>query len=106
MGKHPSFHHKTLPETVGDALEENQYQGVHFTLTDHAEEIMETIKQWFADEDAVILIDWGTTVRGFSFIILEWEGCEISPSFLEVLGYDQDVDDYSIYLRDETYEEV
>lgn len=106
MSKYPSIKPKTLKVTSGDALEDSQYQGVHFTVTDQAEEIMETIKEWFAEEDAVILIDEGETARGFHFIILEWEGCSISPIFLEVLEHDENIDDYTVYMRDETYEEI
>jgi hypothetical protein len=107
MSEYPTFWSKTLPPSEGDELEETQYQGVHFTVTANFERIMETIKRWFEDADEVIFIDTGTTARGdLHFIILEWEACEIPPSFLEVLEHDDDVDDYTIYLRDETYEEI
>jgi hypothetical protein len=104
MSKYPTFESKSLRETRGEELEPEQYQGVHFTVEDHLEEIVETIEHWFEDEDAVILIGHGKTAGGVFFIILEWEGYAIPASFLEVLDHDDDVEDYSIYMHDESEE--
>jgi hypothetical protein len=106
MGKPPTFHTKMITLTDSEALEPSQFQGVHFTLSDEASEIMETLSRWFVDSNEVILVDEGTTAAGLSFIILEWEACTIPSAFLEVLEQDDRVSDYSVYLRDETYEEI
>ena len=106
MSQYPTFKSKTLPQSSGEELEENQYQGVHFTVTNNVGKILEVIERWFDEDDEVIFVDDGETAKGLHFIILEWEGCAISPSFLEVLEHSPDVSDYSVYLRDETYEEI
>jgi len=79
-----------------------QYHTVHFTVTnpDNVQWILERLDQWFDDGDGVFLVADGTTAQGLGFIILEWKECEIDPAFLVVLEYDENVDDYSVYLRD------
>src|SRR5262245_42863236 len=107
MGEHLTFESESLPHEYGDALANNQYQGVHFTLTANFDEIMATIERWFAHANEVILVDQGETHAGLHFIVMEWEASMIDPPFLEVLAHDEHVADFSMYMRDayEEYEE-
>jgi hypothetical protein len=105
MSTYLTFESPSLPSECGEILPHNQYQGVHLTLTEDIDEILETIERWFADSHEVILVDQGTTARGLHFIVMEWEACTIDPPFLEVLAHDERIEDFSVYLRDAVYEE-
>jgi hypothetical protein len=97
-----TFQTKELPQEETPELPDGQLQGVHFTISDpeKLDAVLNRISSWYGDCDEVILVEHGTTAKGLGFVILEWDGCEIDPPFLEVLQNTKAVEDFSVYIRD------
>lgn len=95
-----SFQSPALPVEQSRPLQEGQHQGVHMTFpAERLDWFLSKLRAWFADCDEVILVGHGTTDKeGLGFIILEWEECEIFPTFLDILRHEETIEDLSIYL--------
>jgi hypothetical protein len=95
-----TFKTKKLPLDDTELLPD-QMQGVHFTVcSDDIDRVLKALDRWYEEFEIVVLVATGTTNQGMSFVIMEWEGCEIDPEFIEVLENDETVGDFSVYIRD------
>lgn len=95
-----TFKSKSIPLDETPSIP-GYYQCVHFVLSEErlVERAIKKLEQWFEEVEGVNYIDSGKTGKGNGFIVLEWEECEIDPSFLTVLQNDSHVIDFSVYLR-------
>jgi hypothetical protein len=97
-----TFNSAVLPESTGADLPAGTYQAVHFTFpAAQTGQFLANVERWFDSRDEVILVASGTTAQGLGFIVLEWEECAVDPLFLSVLELDDDIEDFSVYTRDE-----
>ena len=96
-----SFQTPELPLSDPVESEEPGWNGVHFTFpSDHADFLHERMMAWFEGREEIILVDEGDVEKtDLSFIILEWEDCEIDPLFLRILKTEDIIAAYNVYFR-------
>lgn len=62
-----------------------------------------TFQSWFEDREDVLFVDQGTTDKqGTGFLIMEWAGYEIDRLFLDILAKSDFIEDFVVYVREET----
>lgn len=79
-------------------------QGVHITMNaDNLAMAVATFQSWFSEREDVLFVDQGTTDKqGTGFLIMEWAGYEIDRLFLDILAKSDFIEDYVVYMREET----
>lgn len=95
------FSTSTLPEVPSHITTPGQAQGVYITIPGDYGYILGKIMRWFANRDEVVMVDHGVSDKlGFSYIILEWDQCEVDQLFLAILRDEESVADFTVYTRD------
>jgi len=77
------------------------WNGVHFCFDpDDLSFLKGKVDAWFAGCGEIIYVaDGDCEKQDLSFMILEWEDCEINPLFLAILRDEEKIDSFSVYFR-------
>ena len=100
-----TFNSDRIP-TEGVNWTPGESQQVQFTCDpDHVSWITERLYQLFEGRDEVILVGSGLTEKlGLGFIMLQFDGCQMDPTFRRILETEQFIIDFSVDVLHEEEE--
>jgi hypothetical protein len=77
------------------------WNGIHFDFnTQDLPFLKSKIEAWFGGRNEIIYVDDGDCAKqDLSFIVMEWENCEIDQLFLAILDDEDRITSYSVYFR-------
>lgn len=95
------FSLESWPQSDSVESQKPGWNGVHFCFDpDDLTFLVGKIQAWFAGRDEIIYVNDGDCEKqDLSFIVMEWENCEVDPLFLAILRDEQRIDSFSVYFR-------